>query len=437
MCPQDPYPRGGRSLSARKRLVLLCVIGIVTISVSLTGAAEPTVLTVFTNGSVEYLESTRLFFDEVERQHPDLRFNIETGGLDKFLVMYSAGVVPDLLRLYGQNVPEYAARGLIQPLQPYMDKSSLKPQDFLPVLVERSLSYNGEIYSLSWGMSVTSLFVNEDRFNAAGIGMPDESWHWETEGVEAARKLSQDNNSDGTIDHYFLNHIGTGTNASAFVYMGGGEIFDTEMNYVGDTAETVETLEFVYDLMTVNNAMPTPTRGGGPWDLPSHNTSAFITGSWYVSALLRQQVGFEWDIALIPSLNGRRGTSIWPETPWAIPANAAHPDLSWRVMEFIGSREGQTLATGLGLAMPPLRLDVAQSAFMDEYPDLSTGSIIEMTLADLTKTIPTAPTSARQPWYDALAAFLRGEISARQAVDRARVGAQAAVEEFRKNIVVQ
>src|SRR5690606_11912331 len=111
-----------------------------------------------------------------------------------------------------------------------------------------------------------------------------------------------------------------------------------------------------------------PTRGGGPWDLPSQNTSAFITGSWYVTTLLRQEVGFDWDIGMMPSYKGRWGTSIWPETPWAIPTGVKHPELSWKLMEFIGSREGQELVTRLGLAMPPLRLDVAQTTFMDEYP---------------------------------------------------------------------
>src|SRR5690606_22340238 len=146
--------------------------------------AEPTVLTVFTNGSLEYLESTRLFFDEVERRFPDLKINIETGDLDKFLVMYTAGVVPDLLRLYRQNVPVCAARGLIQPLSPFLEKSQLSKCDSPPVLVDRSLGCRGEIFSISWGMSVTSLLVNVDRFNAAGMALPDESWRWEVEGVD-------------------------------------------------------------------------------------------------------------------------------------------------------------------------------------------------------------------------------------------------------------
>ena len=421
-------------MSRRPHRFVLWTLALFSLIAAPVRAAEPTVLTVFTNGSLEYLESTRLFFDEVERRFPDIKINIETGDLDKFLVMYTAGVVPDLLRLYGQNVPEYAARGLIQPLNPFLEKSHLAQSDFLPVLVERSLSYRGEIYSISWGMSVTSLFVNVDRFNAAGLALPDESWRWEVEGVDAARKLGRDGNNDGVLDHYFLNQVGTGTNATAFVYMAGGDIFDADMNFVGDTPETVDALEFLYEFMTTNNAMPTPNRGGGPWDLPSQNTSAFITGSWYVTTLLRQEVGFAWDIGMMPSYKGRWGTSIWPETPWAIPTGVKNPELSWRVMEFIGSREGQELVTRLGLAMPPLRLDVAQTTFMDEYPGVRTDNIINMALAELTKTIETAPTTVRQHWYNAVGAVLNGTLSPRAALDQARPAIEAALAEFRSSL---
>lgn len=415
---------------AVRRLIPWMLVVLVVLSSHVAVGNEPTVLTVYTNGSVEYLESTRAFFDAVEAEFPDIKINIETGDLDKFLVMYAAGVVPDLLRLYGQYVPEYAAKGLIQSLEPFMERSSLSASDFLPVLVERSLSYNGELYSLAYGMSVTSIFANVDHFNEAGLGLPDASWRWEVEGIDAARKFARDFNNDGQIDRYFLNGPGAGTNLLAFVYMAGGDIFDPELKYVGDSAEVVDALEFVYDFMWTNNGMPTPSRGGGPWDLPSGNTSAFMSGSWYVTTLLQHNLNFNWDVVLTPSYKGQRGTSIWPETPWAIPSGANNPELSWRVMEYIGSREGQELAMKLGLAMPPLRLDVAQTSFISEYPELAIGNIIDMALAELTQTIPTAPAAARQAWERGATLVLNNQAPARQALEQARPEAEAIVREF-------
>ncbi|HET7559725.1 MAG TPA: hypothetical protein VFK80_07175 [Limnochordia bacterium] len=57
----------------------------------------------------------------------------------------------------------------------------------------------------------------------------------------------------------------------------------------------------------------------------------------------------------MPGFNGRHGTQIWPETPWIIPTGVKHPELSWRVLEYIAGQRGQALVTQMGIAMPPLR----------------------------------------------------------------------------------
>ena len=52
----------------------------------------------------------------------------------------------------------------------------------------------------------------------------------------------------------------------------------------------------------------------------------------------------EWNIAEMPSFAGGQATNIWPETPYSIPVGCRHPEEAWRVLEFIASTEGQTLA---------------------------------------------------------------------------------------------
>ena len=131
-------------MTFRRRMVASSVLLSIVVCLGVLAQSPPTVLRVYTDGSVEYMESTREFFKRFEELNPDLRIEIETGNLDKFLVMFAANQTPDVLRLYGQYVPEYAARGLIQPLEPFLARSDIRKNLFFPVLVENSLSYKGE-----------------------------------------------------------------------------------------------------------------------------------------------------------------------------------------------------------------------------------------------------------------------------------------------------
>ena len=79
--------------ACRRPLVILQAVGSLCLALwAPAGAAQKqTVLTVFTNGSAEYLESTREFFREFERRNPDIKIDIQTGDLNKFLVMRASG----------------------------------------------------------------------------------------------------------------------------------------------------------------------------------------------------------------------------------------------------------------------------------------------------------------------------------------------------------
>lgn len=409
------------------------------LAISLTVSCTPTKLRVHTSpvNLASYYENTHTFFRRFEEENPDIQIEIEHAPLEKFFVMYAANEAPDILRLYGQNVPEFAARGLIQSLEPFLAKSGIKKNRFFPVIVEDNLSYKGELYSVSWGVSVTSLFVNVDRYQEAGLSLPDQSWRWEKEGIEAARRLSVDIDGDNVLDRYFLQPIHGGTSAYAFMNMAGSRIFNGPYEYVADEEEAVEGLQFLYDFMSVHRAMPQPGASGGPWSLPAGTIASHVDGSWYVTNMIHQELPFKWTIGAMPSLKGQRGTSMWPETPWAIPTGVEHPELSWRVIEYIASAEGQDHVTRLGLAMPPLHVEIARTTFAKTYPNLLTGNIVDLALASFTQTIPVAPTTARRLLDEAISAVMRGQEPARQALGRIRPQVEAAIGEFIQKMVVR
>lgn len=416
-----------------KRLALSLTVVLVLCSLGFHAvAAETTVLRVMTFGSAEYIENTRIFFREFERQNPDLRVEIEVGSLEKFIVMTAAGEPPDLVRVLGYNVPEYAAKGLIQSLEPFLRESQkVSVADFIPAALG-SLSYQGELYSIPWGLSAQTMFVNVDKYAEVGLSIPDASWTWEEEALAAARRLTRDIDGDGSKDQFFMNHDG-GVHDQTFAYIGGGKLFDdVTWEYLADSQESIDGLQLKVNLIHEHQVAAGPgiVPNVRDWRLLSGNVSTEMTGSWFVSSLLLTNPSFEWDIALTPSFRGERGTAIWPETPWVIPAGVPHPELSWRMIEFIGSVEGQTLAAELGLAIPPIRLDVASTVLPELYPNQNIHYVFEMAIAPWSRSIPTAPENARNALTSALGQIMRGDVPVRTALESARPAAEAAVQEF-------
>lgn len=356
---------------------------------------------------------------------------METGTLEKFLVMYSSGIVPDLLRLYN-NVHEYAQQGLIQSLEPFIENSSFRREDFVPILLERSLSYNGELYSIPFGISIAAFFVNVERFEEAGLTVPDETWRWEVEGREAAQRLTRINPDSGVHDYFFLGAFWDMNPIDAMIYSAGGEVFDADFNFKGDSNEVVAVLDFLHEMHSLYKAFPLTTDAVGPVNLINERASAVFSGSAYVSYLLHEELPFKWEIGLTPSFNGGRGTSLWPETPWTIPNGAPNAEAAWRVLEFIASPEGQELAVQLGLAIPPFRLDTMRTAFLQQYPDVRIMNIATLTTSPLTKpSFGTGlPANIRNTWTQTVRSVESGAKPARQAVEEVKPVLEALLREY-------
>ncbi len=388
-------------------------------------AQEPMTLSFLTNGSPQYVESTRAFIEEFERANPDIKIEMSLGGVDKFLTSLAGGTPPDIVRLYAATVPEMAARGLIQNLTPFLAKSGVDTADFVPAIWNRGLSYRGNPYAVAYGIGVTGMFYNKDLFAQTGLGTPDASWRWESEGLEAGRKLTQ-SGADGTIERYFLPSIPR-TEVGPFMYSAGGGYFsDDERTAIIDRPESVQGVQFVRDLMWQYEIAAPP---GSSVKFTEGTTAAFNVGSWYLSEMNNVD-SFDWDVAPLPSLYGGRGTDIWPETPVAIPAGVPHPDLSWRFLEFIVSKEGQTSLAELGLATPPLKLSVGSDILTDLHPRVSTDVFLELAVLPETKPYPTAPSTALEPLWSALTEILNNEAPVASTLAEAAERSDVALERF-------
>lgn len=117
--------------------------------------------------------------------------------LSSGITAYRTGAAPHLLQVFEVgNGTMAAAVGAVRPVAQVMREAGLavSPRDFLPVIATTYLDADGEMLSLPFNVSSMVMWINRDRFRAAGLDAERLPATW-PEVFAAARRLRA---ADGT-----------------------------------------------------------------------------------------------------------------------------------------------------------------------------------------------------------------------------------------------
>lgn len=207
------------------------------------------------------------------------------------------------------NLPDGFIWGLMQggfltPLNDYFTNSRIDPD------VIDSMRFGGqEVYGLgSWyNPNDSGMFYNKRIFKEAGLKDPqqlmeEDNWNWNTM-LDAAKKLTVDNNGDGKMDqyglagaHYVLSELLIASN--------GGRIYDEENNKVTfDSPESMEALNFVHSLYNEHKVVK--ENEGNDWEDPAkyfgEGTIAMYPGGlWEIEGRILDKLKDEWGYVYMP-----------------------------------------------------------------------------------------------------------------------------------------
>ncbi len=111
------------------------------------------------------------FISEFEQEHPEIDVEPVRGGAvgsqnvyDRLTVAIASGTVPDVVHFERARVIEWAARGLLEPLDEF---SEMVRSEFIPGAVQE-VEYRGHVYGIPWGTDIRGLYWHKDSFSAAG-----------------------------------------------------------------------------------------------------------------------------------------------------------------------------------------------------------------------------------------------------------------------------
>jgi multiple sugar transport system substrate-binding protein len=336
------------------------------------GGNEPAELRFLVFGDPPELQAFREVVRRFEADEPEIDVRlVEASDRDDLLARlatsFAGGSPPDLFLLNYRFYGQFAARGVLEPIQERLDGSAeLDEEDFYePALAAFRL--DGRLVCLPQNISSLVVYYNRDLFRAKRIPEPGPGWSWD-EMVQKAVALTEDTDGDGNVDRYGLGVEPSIIRVAPFVWSNGGELVDDDerpTRFTLDTPSAREALDAFFALRGVHLAIPTEEEREAEDDESRflNGRAAMVMSSRRATPSFRTITDFDWDIAPLP--RHRRPAGILHSDAYCMTKASDHKDEAWRFMEFALGPEGQRITARSGRTVPSL-IDVSRSpAFLD------------------------------------------------------------------------
>jgi multiple sugar transport system substrate-binding protein len=343
--------------------------------------AEPVTLTWAFWGSPEESVSHKMVADAFMKEHPEIKVETWNEPWDNYFTkiqaLWASGdpkLVPDIAFLW--PTPAYAAQGVLENLDSYIQSSGYNLDDYWPGLLE-SAKYNSSVYGLPRDIEANVLYYNKDLFDKAGVKYPDENWTWD-DFLAAAEKLTV-KDSSGKVTQYALG--AEGGKWYKWLNQNGGAVLDDYRNpsvcKLSDP-KSVEGVKFFADLMGKGYAMrPADLNqaGGDAGAFQSGLAAMILQNTSRVSGF--NQAKMNYDVAVPPIPKGGQRWNAAGGAAWVMSAKSDNKDAAWTFLQWLQSSDGgEKLYTDRGEIFPALQSTANSPAFMTDQPPANKQAII-------------------------------------------------------------
>jgi multiple sugar transport system substrate-binding protein len=338
-------------------------------------------------GDPPEIRAYRTLIEAFEQREPDIDVQlIEASDRDDLIARLSTslagGSPPDLFlmnyRFYGQ----FAARNVLEPLEPYVEGSdAFELDDFYPQAVD-AFRWDGRVTCLPQNISSLVVYFNRDLFERYGIDQPRNAMPW-SEFVEKAQHLTRDEAGNpvrgadpdlppqpnaARAEIYGLGVEPTIIRLAPFIWSNGGDVVDDEENptrLTFDTPEAKEVLTLFFALRGFHGVVPADSEVEAEDDDSRfvNGRLAMLLSSRRSVPTFREAAKFDWDVVSLPVFDEPAG--ILHSDAYCLTKASDAKDAAWRFVEFALGPEGAPVVAETGRTVPSL-VSVAESdAFLD------------------------------------------------------------------------
>jgi multiple sugar transport system substrate-binding protein len=316
-------------------------------------------------GEPEELKAYRSVIAAFERREPETDVRLVEASdrsdlIARLSTSFAGGRPPDLFLLNYRFYGQFAARGVLEPVEPRVNASkAFKQADFYPQALE-AFRWNGRLTCMPQNISSLVVYYNKDLFRAAGLPEPSDDWHWQ-DMVAAAKQLTRDGVYGLGVEPSLIR-------LAPFVWSNGGELVDDVERPTGLALQGTEALaaatEF-FSLSREHGVIPTEAERKSEDEEARFQNGrlGMLLSSRRSTPTLRTIKDFDWDIAPLPRLKQPAG--ILHSDAYCMTRASRNKDAAWRFLEFALGPEGQRITAESGRTVPSLKAVAESEAFLD------------------------------------------------------------------------
>lgn len=365
-------PHAGAALS-RRRFLSLSAGGAAAGAAALSGCAMRVSSAVGGSGETVTVmaKADDISVDLIKQAQKDIgvRINTVLYSTSKLIAMMTNGNPPDLVRGVGAvDAPYFAARGVMEDLDPYFARSSvLRPADLDPVndlwRYDGRTQGKGPRYGMAKDFSQDSMFwYNTGLFDEAGVEYPPEldpvtyeEW------LDKAKRLTRRRNGQTTVFGGSYNGVLTPNLLTSLTVAAGGNLFTDDYSRVDfTTPEARKALGWYIDYCRTKVGPSIVQPDPNAWDGPTFqaNRLAMSNSGYWLGGLINADKKLAPLSRLAPAPyfeGGKRVSPCQAGTGFWIPSKSHNKDAAWRVFEwFFGEAPAKARASG-GWGIPTLK----------------------------------------------------------------------------------
>jgi multiple sugar transport system substrate-binding protein len=294
----------------------------------------------------------------------EVEYVVQEDMITKFLTASTSGNAPDIMFWDRWRTAQYAPRGVMMPINDYMERDGISPDEFYQEAL-RELSLGEDIYGLPLTVDCRALFYNKTLLEEAGVEPPTT---WE-ELEQAAITLTVWDGERLERAGFSLEDIGL---FSMYLRQAGGTMVTEDGSKTNFNNEKgLEVLAFWDRLINEDRVYQVGFEEGLGAESDAFVTgkvAMLYTGPWMITTY--QKYGQDLDFGIVPPPAGPRGDrgSMMGGFGLIIPTAAEHPDEAWEFMKWWLAEPENALLWAKTSFNIPGNLAAVQDPFFQDDP---------------------------------------------------------------------
>ena len=295
---------------------------------------------------------------------------------DKIEEWWAADDPPDVMFL--EFVPLYAARGLLENLDPFILRDGYDLTDFYPALVD-TFVHEGSIFGFARDNDTKVIFYNKALFEEAGLAYPVSGWTWE-DLRQAAIELTK--REDGETTQYGFAYEPNDW-WRLWVWQAGGEVYDDDFaatKTVIDSPEAIEAIQWLADLSNVDRVTPpyeVQQTSLGIGNLFQDGKLAMAFGNHALLPGFAETPSLRFDVVGLPQYRSR--VNVAGGAGYVITSQSQQKEAAWTFRKWLEGSKGQAIFAETGIVVPGRRSVGEADVFLNQQPPHNAAAFLEET----------------------------------------------------------